>query len=279
MKLIGAGCSSKHLYDEFIIMNNKNPIYKDIELTYEFAQFYVILNYVCDDEFYTPSNTIILHMEPWVYDKTKHWGVKTWPYWSNPKDDKYIQVRRHLYYLNPAQWTFEIPKQIKLNRYNKVIAILSSKTNDIGHINRINFIHYVEKLGLDIIDVYGYKNYHNFKNYKGTIQDKLLIQDYKYILSVENNREYNYATEKIWEAFIAGTLCFYDGCPNLSEYINSKSFITVDCSKYDTTLSTILYAIQNDLWYQNLKYIQDAKDITINKYNIFEIINNIVKYL
>jgi hypothetical protein len=277
--LIGAGCSSKELYDDFIVMTGGDPIYKDIELTHSFAQFYVILNYVCDREFYAPANTIVIHMEPWVYDNTKDWGVKTWPHWSNPDKKKFLQVRRHLDYLNPAQWTFEIPKQINKIRHDKVIAIISGKVNDVGHINRIEFIHSVERLGLDIIDVYGYKNYHKFKNYKGTIDNKLIIQDYKYLLSVENNREYNYVTEKIWEGFIAGTMCFYDGCPNLSDYVDTRSYIPIDCSKYDESLSTVLRAIQGDAWSQNLEYILDAREKTINKYSIFEIINNVVKDL
>lgn len=258
-------------------MTNGNPVYKDIELTHSFAQFYVILNFTCNNDFYVPSNTIVLHMEPWVYDDSKNWGVKTWQNWANPCKKKFLHVRKHLDYLNPAQWTFKIPEQICMSRHNKVIAIISSKAIDIGHINRINFVHYVESLGLDIIDVYGYKNYHNFRNYKGTIENKLIIQDYKYILSVENNREYNYATEKIWEAFIAGTMCFYDGCPNLSDYVNSKSYVPVDCSNYEQTLQIITDAIQNDVWFQNLEYILEAKEKTINEYSIFEVINNILR--
>lgn len=257
-------------------MNDNNPIYKDIELTCSFAQYYVILNYVCDNEFYAPSNTIVMHMEPWVYDNSKNWGVKTWLNWSNPNKNKFMHVRRHIDYLNPAQWTFKVPKIVNKNRKDKVIAIISGKVIDTGHINRIDFIRFVENLGLDIIDVYGYKNYHNFNNYKGPIDDKLIIQEYKYILSVENNKEYNYATEKIWEAFIACTMCFYDGCPNLSDYVDARSFIPVDCSNFEQCLSIMKSSIQADEWSKNLEYIIDSKNKTMNKYNIFEIINNVV---
>lgn len=237
--------------------------------------YYVIIGY-SSTEYYDPKKSIVLQMEPWVYDNSKEWGVKCWGKWSNPSKQEFMHVHRHVDYLNPAQWFLQTPKTINLIRKNKVIAIISSKYIDTGHINRIDFIRYVESLGHDIIDVYGYQNYHNLKSYKGTIPNKIIIQDYKYMLSAENNNEYNYATEKIWEAFITGTLCFYDGCPNLSDYVSSMSYVPVSLCNYSDTLQIILHAMNNDLWSQKLSYILEARKLTIEKYNIFEIVSGII---
>lgn len=276
---MGSGMSSKEICKDFLIMNNNNSTYKNIEFVHDdVSDYYVIISYALD-EYYIPNRTIIFQMEPTVFDPTKNWGTKCWGEWANPDPNKFMHVRSHSKYLNAAQWMFSIPKEINMIRHNKIIAIISGKLIDTGHINRVNFIKYVESLGHDFIDIYGFHNYHNFRNYKGTLDEKSLQSDYKYVFSVENNREFNYATEKIWESFISCSLCFYDGCPNLSDYINSKAFVSIDCSKHEESLSIILNALNNDWWTNRLSYIMEAKAQTINKYNALEIayklVNNI----
>jgi hypothetical protein len=236
--------------------------------------YYIIIGYAIN-QFYEPTKSIIFQMEPWVYNINKPWGVHAWKEWAIPNVNKFKHVRRHVNYLNPAQWFFKEPEIINYNRKNKIIAIISNKLNDTGHINRINFIRLIEKYFPDLIDVYGYHNYHNLKSYKGTISDKSIIQDYKYMFSVENNNEYNYATEKIWESFIAETFCFYDGCPNLSDYVDSKSYMAIDSSN-PKSLSIVIDAIKNDLWSERLSYIKSAKKLTKERYNILEVINGII---
>lgn len=266
-------------------MNNGNFIYKDIELVYntDHIDYYVILNYHNEVDY--NKNNIVLQMEPWVYDNKKQWGIKQWKEWSIPDYRKFLYVRRHVNSLNPAQWFFIPPVLLSKDEENnkrhsknqdKMIVILSDKYSDSGHINRVDFVKFVENSNLDIIDVYGYKNYHNFKNYKGTIPDKSIISQYKYMLSAENNNEKNYATEKIWESFMAGTLCFYDGCPNLQDYIDIKSFIKVDLTDKNNSLKIILNSIKNNEWYNRYNIILNTKKIIIEKYNALEIINDII---
>ena len=274
--------NNKDLFDSFTHMAdtiiNDSIIYKTLEFTYtsSYYDYYVIIGFI-NDEDYDESRSIVLQMEPWVYDNSKNWGVKCWGKWSNPVVSKYFYVHRHKNMLNPAQWFVKNPKIIKLtDRKNKIIAIISGKYIDSGHINRVEFIRYVESLGYDIIDIYGYSNYHNFKNYRGTISDKSIMQEYKYILSAENNNEYNYATEKIWESFILGCLCFYDGCPNLSEYVDPLSYIQISLENKEQSLNTILEHINNNSWECRIQNILSAKEVTIKKYNFFEVINRII---
>lgn len=255
------------MYDDTskIILTNNDKI----------PDYYVIIGYT--DEFHIPNKSIILQMEPWVYDKSKPWGVKCWKEWAIPDATKYLHVRRHVHALNPAQWFFYPPKTINYNRNNKIIAIVSSKYIDTGHINRVDFIKYVEAMGYtDIIDVYGYENYHNFKNYKGLIVDKSIIQEYNYMLSAENNNEYNYATEKLWEAYIAYTLCLYDGCPNINDYVDPDSYIKIDLSNKQKSLEVILNILSNNTWSERLENIINTRKIVISKYNALEIIYNII---
>lgn len=279
--MIGFNMSSRDLSKTFTVMNNGNIIYKDYILVTDDdndndnIDYYVILNYTTTEK-YISYKSIVIQMEPWVYDDTRPWGVKSWGTWAIPNPKEFLHVRRHVDYLNPAQWFFPVPKSISLtNRKNKMIAFLSHKKNDIGHINRISFIQYIESINLDIIDVYGYKNYHDLKSYKGTAPSTEIIQEYKYMLSAENNREYNYATEKIWESFIAITLCFYDGCPNLKDYVPEQSFIPVSLDNQNS-LYTILQAINNNAWERSIPYLEQAKSLTIEKYNALNVIHETI---
>lgn len=272
MKIIGLDIDSKILTNDFLYMQNKNT---NLIFTEEEPDYYVIIGYT--NEKYNPEKSIVLQMEPWVYDKSKLWGVKCWNEWAIPDKNKFMHVHRHIDYLNPAQWFFYPPKYINYKRKNNIIAIVSSKYIDTGHINRVDFIKYVEEQGYDIIDVYGYSNYHNFKNYKGTIEDKSIIQEYKYILSAENNNEYNYATEKLWEAYIAYTLCIYDGCPNIDNYVDPNSYIKINLENKQESLEKILNIISEDIWINRLSSIIDTRKLIIDKYNVLEIINKIIE--
>jgi len=273
--------SSIDLTKTFTVMNNGNIIYKDYIFVFddEEPDFYVILNYTTHEK-YDPSRAMVIQMEPWVYDQSRPWGVKTWGSWSIPSSKDFLHVRRHVDYLNPAQWFFHAPTIVSTIRKPKLISFLSHKANDIGHINRINFIKYIENTNIDIIDVYGYENYHNLKSYKGKAPSTSIIEQYEYMLSAENNREYNYATEKIWEAFITLTLCFYDGCPNLANYVPKQSYIPVLLDNPEESLYTILKALYTNERQRSLPALVKARKLTIEKYNalniIYETINNLI---
>jgi hypothetical protein len=242
--------------------------YKDIIFVKNNPTHYLIICFT--NEYHCPSRSIIFQMEPWVYDNNKNWGIKKWSkYWSLPDPKRYLYVLRHVNEINPAQW-FNKSENLCKNKKDRVIAIISWKVLDSGHYNRINFIKYVENLGIDIIDIYGRENYHSFKGYKGTIKDKSIINEYKYLLSAENNNEYNYATEKIWEAFINYSLCFYDGCPNLHNYVSNMSYIPINLNEYYTACNLILNSINNNLWEKRLPYIIKARQKTIENFNLLE---------
>jgi len=269
--------SSRNLIKTFIVMNEGNIIYKNYMFVEDDTNidFYVILNYPTT-EVYLANKSIVLQMEPWVYDDTKPWGVKTWEEWAIPDCHKFLHVRRHIRYLNPAQWFFHAPKTMNIAKKDRIIAFLSNKTNDSGHVNRIEFIRYIEKNNLDIIDIYGRQNYHNLTSYKGTAPSSDIITDYKYLLSAENNNEYNYATEKIWEAFISYTLCFYDGCPNLTNYVPKESYIPINLAEQSNTLKTIINMMKNNEWEKRLPFIETARKLTIEKYNALEVIHEVI---
>ena len=269
-------CSSEQLCREWSNMCLDGLHWNNIEITWdtENIDYYVIINRT-NETGYDKSRTIVFQMEPWVFDEGKNWGVKTWGDWSIPSG--FMKVFSHRNELNNVQW--QIPKIDvgEEKKVDKIISILSKKNHDDGHIKRIEFIRKLEERGFNGIDVYGAENFHNYKNYIGKTNDKSEMAKYKYCFSCENNWEKNYATEKIWEPILCECLCFYWGCPNLEEYIDSRAFVRLDLDDFESSLKIINKAIQDDLWSQRLQFIRDEKQKIITKLGFFPTLENIIE--
>jgi hypothetical protein len=128
--------------------------------------------------------------------------------------------------------------------------------------------------------VFGKSNFYNFTSYVGELLDDdkyhSLIQ-FKYHISCENNFEYNYATEKIWEPILCECLCFYHGCPNLEDYIDSNAFVRIDLNDFESSLQIVKKAMQEDWWSQRLPFIRAEKQKILTKLGFFPALENIIE--
>lgn len=263
-------CSSEQLCREWSNMCLDGFIWNNIEITWdtENIDYYVIINRT-NETGYDKSRTIVFQMEPWVCDEGKNWGVKTWGDWSIPSG--FMNVFSHRDDLNNVQW--HIPKidgiTIPEKKTDKIISILSKKNFDDGHIKRIEFIRRLEERGFNEVDVYGAENFHKYKNYIGTTADKVEMAQYKYCFSCENNWEKNYATEKIWEPILCECLCFYWGCPNLEEHIDSGAFVRLDLDDFEGAMAVVKRAIEEDWWSARVDIIRREKKKILEEIGFF----------
>ena len=285
VKMLCNWCSSKDLCNEFSVMNVIKGTYtNNVELVSDdnSIDYYVIINMPTYDSLcvYEPKKTIVFQMEPWVYDTTKNWGVKTWGEWAIPDASKFMRVFRHTECLNNVQWQVSPPENISgEEKINKVMCVLSDKLHDEGHMKRVNFLKYVEMESVSesqVMHVYGRKNYHALESYVGETQNKTELVKYKYCFSCENNSEKNYATEKIWEPILFECLCFYWGCPNLEDHIDSRAFVRLPLDNFEESLSIITKAIEEDWWSQRLDVIKKEKQRIVNELGFFPRLNKII---
>jgi GR25 family glycosyltransferase involved in LPS biosynthesis len=271
IKLIGNWQSCRQMAKEFGVMAQS-----DFVITSEGkADYYIIVNFPPEGEFYDPQKTIILQMEPWVNDNSKNWGVKTWGIWAEPDPSMFLHVNSHRKFLNPAQWSFNEDLENLPPKKDKATVVLSYKTNDIGHQLRIAF---TKEMGN--IDIYGRENYHNLDSYIGVVPNDNkynVFSKYKYVLSVENNSETNYATEKIWEALVCECLPFYWGCPNLENYINPNAFVRLPLEDIEESMRIVEQAIREDWWSMRIDAIREAKRKIINELGFFPMIKKIIE--
>ena len=276
IKMLCNWSSSYDLCKEWSVMctDPTNYLWNNIEITWDNKNidYYVIINMPIKDEYYNPKKTILFQMEPWVYDNEKKWGVKTWGRWANPDNEGFMKIFRHKEYLNNVQWQMALPENIESDaKCDRIISILSGKKCDEGHQKRIDFVKYIENNLDDLskLHIYGMENYHNLKSYVGKTDNKTEYSNYKYCFSCENNSEKNYATEKIWEPILFECLCFYWGCPNLDDYIDSSAFVRLPLDNFEESISIIKKAIEEDWWSKRIDIIRKEKEKILNKLGFF----------
>jgi hypothetical protein len=287
-------CTSEQLCKEWSNMCEQPSKFswKNIQITWENTDidYYVIINKpLFKDEYFEPNKTIIFQMEPYVFDHTKNWGVKTWGEWCNPDPLRFLAVRgRHTKYHNNAFWQLEqtYNELVNLNieaidKKNNLSSICSSKYFDEGHIKRIDFLKYIESKNDIPIDIYSQDNKHNFYNNKGPLQpyiDKSKgLLPYKYYFMIENNFEENFITEKLWEPILCETLVFYYGCPNTSDYIDPLAYVELDINNFEKSYQIIKNAIEQDLWSQRIDIIKKEKQKILNELSFFPTVQKIIE--
>jgi len=284
---------SKSLCDEFNNMSKGDYRWNNIKIVSDNfnknnIDYYVIINKPLNNlQHYDPSKTIVFQMEPWIYNSNVGHGVHTWGNWAKPDPNKFLSVRSHDKYYNNCQSQLKttysdfMKNKVVIKTENKACSIVSDKFYDEGHILRVKFIKYLEDLheenNVSYLDIYGRENYHSFKNYSGKvdIKDNIMFP-YKYYFIAENNSEKNYITEKLWEAILSESLCFYWGAPNVSDYIDSRAFIQLDLNNFEESYKTIKNAIDNDLWSERIEIIREEKKKILNYYNFFPTIERII---
>lgn len=292
VKILGNWTDSKTLCNAWNKQSKGNYTWNNIKLIDDdnLIDYYIIINYPNNfQNNYIPEKTIVFQMEPSCIDRDVNWGSKTWGIWSKPDKNKFLEVASHNNTYNACEWsisdTYHKLSTDKIEKkYNYLSIICSSKKNDPGHLKRIAFLEYNDKLedcDKIKIDIYGSVNKisPNLSTYKRYLEDFEKgdgLKPYKYYIMAENNREYNYITEKLWEPIVSECLCFYWGAPNLSDYINPLAYVAIDLDDLEGTYNIIKNAIDNDLWSQRIDIILQEKYKILNYYNFFPNVERII---
>ena len=171
---------------------------------------------------------------------------------------------------------------------NKLSCIMSNKNNGNGYKLRYNFLIKLAQEYPNICDIFGYgwKNELGF-SYKGELgyyhkkncniintKYEALI-NYKYSICIENCEKKNYFSEKFTDAILCWTIPIYYGCYNISDYFPEKSYYYIDIKKENVN-QKIKDIIENPITEENIKALIKARELILNKYNIWNSINDII---
>lgn len=146
----------------------------------------------------------------------------------------------------------------------KTLDCINSRVSkpDDYYLNRSKFCNYVVSAGGGYNDVRDrifdeicqYKTIDSGGRYRNNLPDKLPVKDkfsfqegYRFTLALENTSYPGYTTEKIMDAWAAGTIPIYWGDPYIKKYFNEDSFINIsDYDNYDELRRRIQEINEND---------------------------------
>ncbi len=95
-----------------------------------------------------------------------------------------------------------------------------------------------------------YEGYHNF------------LQQFKFMICFENTSKSHYITEKLYNAYLGGTIPIYWGCPNAQKWFNPKSFLYLDENASDEAMDELIAKII-ELDNDDVKYAAMHKELLL----------------
>lgn len=121
-------------------------------------------------------------------------------------------------YFVPAGGCHLQENEIKIyENKNKLISIMcSNKTQTSGHLLRHEIIKKFNDI--EYFDIYG-TGYGEWK------EKSVSTIDYKFSIVIENINSDFYFTEKLIDVLLSGTIPIYWGCPSISKFFNTDSFL------------------------------------------------------
>ena len=153
----------------------------------------------------------------------------------------------------------------QINNTKKKFCAAVITNNRITDYFRLNFINELNKYKR--VDMGG-----RYNNNVGEIRNKIeFLSSYKFSIAMENTEGDGYASEKIIESFLSGTIPIYYGDYMIDEYINPKSFILIRGEKdMIEKIDYIKKIDNNDELYKNILNEKILVDPNISNHIIKE---------
>ena len=277
VKLIVNWDSSENIRKVWNKMSKGNYSWNNYSLDLKNIDNYVVINMTNNSTSFIPEKTLFFMMEPYTIDTPYYSQVNTWLKTSGITKLQFLKFLDHNTFRNICEPHVSLNID-KLSTFSpektKIIsAIVTSKYDMPGHKYRIDFLKYYQANNPKYtIDIYGLQNNFNLQNYLGPLkwmEKDLGLFPYKYHIAAENCSIKNYFTEKIIDAIMSETVCFYWGCPNISTYINPRAYILVDLSNPEEAMKCVNDAIDNDEWSKRIDIIRHEKQKILYHYTFF----------
>jgi hypothetical protein len=100
------------------------------------------------------------------------------------------------------------------------------------------------------------------------------LADYRHSVAIENCAHPDYWTEKIADSFLAGTVPFYYGCPNIMDFFPAEALVWIDLANPDKAIDTMNRTLRAQDYERRLSALEKAKQLVLNEYNMFNMIAN-----
>jgi hypothetical protein len=188
------------------------------------------------------------------------------------RDDIFHPSVIRTFYMCP--WSVRKTKEQLLNLHppktEDFSAVISNNVSTGTHLKRYAFVNRLKGHFKDKLIWFG----------KGEnwIEDKWDgLERFRYSLAIENYSAPFYFTEKIMDCYCASAMPLYWGCTNITDYFPEQSMVKVDLDDFRKSIALIEGAIDEGTFEKNYKYILEAKERVLLKYNFISGISDIIK--
>lgn len=117
---------------------------------------------------------------------------------------------------------------------------------------RHRLVEAANKIGTGLIDVYG-RGWDGIRGWQGPLQGNKIgtLAKYRFNICFENSRNhYGYISEKIFDAFLAGTVPVYLGDDEVNDFVDPSAFVDARLFRSNQELLNFLVDMQDDAWQQ-----------------------------
>jgi hypothetical protein len=142
-------------------------------------------------------------------------------------------------------------------------VIASTKSFTPGHRQRLAFVEELQRH--DCAEVFGRGMRDLPEKWDG-------LADYRYSVAIENCAYPDYWTEKIADCFLAGTVPFYYGCPNIFDYFPADSLVWIDLANPEKAIEKISAVLAKNDYDRRLPALEKAKQLVLNQFNLFHLL-------
>ncbi len=158
----------------------------------------------------------------------------------------------------------------KVNKEKLLSVFCSNKTFTEGHKARFNFCLKLKNHFKDKLDWFG--------NGIQPVESKWHgIAPYKYHIALENSNSSDYWTEKLMDPLMVMTHPIYYGATNIDKYFSTNHLTVIDIKYPRLAISKIEKLISENFYEKNLTKLIEARDLVMDKYNLFNLIAEIVE--
>jgi hypothetical protein len=252
-----------------------------------------VINVMNESSYYIPKSgdigteTIISRWVTENHNPLTWWIEKTYSELSEPFPEKSAQVScvtTGRYLTHHREYALKLLRVLnsRSSRFTNLFGQKFAAQQNIPqvHRHRIHFLKRFTQTFPKVLDLYG-NNIGGFDlstidGYKGALKQKWSgLAPYRYSFAFENVSEKNYLTEKLIDCILAGCMPIYWGCTNLHDFLPKNSFVQLDITKPDSVVKAMNF-INSDFREQNIKALQEAKDLILNKYQFWPTVQKII---
>lgn len=239
------------------------------------CDYLVILDYPKQDcvTKVNPNNIIHISLEPPnEISKYRQYANKKVPIIYNQLDIKKNTILSH----GALPWHVDMSYDELVNvnvdnlqKENKIVWVTSNQRNSKGHQSRMNFLDAIN--GLPFVELYG-------RGINPVANKWEVLSRSKYAIAYENFQNDYYWTEKIMDCFLSYTMPLYFGCNAIENYFPKNSYIQIDPK--DKHIELLLKDIASSKkWEENLEALTIARNLVLNKYQLFPFLYDIIEGL